>query len=155
MRHCQGCKLDKPLTDFYECKTVADGYHKTCKECMKQDMRNRRAKDPQKHRAEVKRWRDANKELHADMNARWKYGTPIGTYAELFSKQNGLCAICGTSQPGGGTGRFHIDHCHDSSVIRGLLCTNCNTGLGQFRHREDLLQSAIRYLAVASAERGG
>jgi hypothetical protein len=153
MRHCQVCKLDKPIGEFYQSKQVADGYLKICKDCTK--MREDRRKDPQKHRDEVKKWRDANKALHADMHARWRYGVPIGTYAEMLTKQNGLCAICGTDQPGGKGGRFHIDHCHASSAVRGLLCTNCNTGLGQFRHREDLLQNAIRYLAVAGTERGG
>jgi hypothetical protein len=41
---------------------------------------------------------------------------------------------------------LHIDHCHITGKIRGLLCHLCNRGIGLFRERSDLLQAAIKYL---------
>jgi hypothetical protein len=63
----------------------------------------------------------------------------------LLQSQGGRCAICHTDQPGG-HGRFHIDHDHVSGRIRGLLCNNCNRGLGSLKHDPDFLRKAITYL---------
>jgi hypothetical protein len=62
----------------------------------------------------------------------------------MFSWQNGLCAICGCSASNGR--RLHVDHNHTTGGVRGLLCTNCNLGLGLFKDSEGLLLSAISYL---------
>jgi hypothetical protein len=72
---------------------------------------------------------------------------PLGTYDRLFAEQNGKCANCRTDKPGGNGKRFHLDHDHETGRIRGLLCTNCNTGIGQFKDDADLLKAAIEYLA--------
>lgn len=50
------------------------------------------------------------------------------------------CAICGIE------GNLVVDHNHTTLKIRGMLCTNCNLGLGHFKDNKDLLQSAISYL---------
>ena len=69
-----------------------------------------------------------------------------------FEQQNGRCAICG------GTGErvhkgvksgLYIDHDHDTGKIRGLLCHDCNSGLGHFRDNPALLLKALRYLKNA------
>ena len=65
-------------------------------------------------------------------------------YAELFERQDGGCAICGTSPKVGGR-RLHVDHCHKTGVIRGLLCWRCNTGLERFRDNPDTLIQAAAY----------
>lgn len=65
-------------------------------------------------------------------------------YAEIFSAQHEVCAICKQSCP---TGRnLAIDHDHETLQIRGLLCINCNQGLGKFKHDPELLADAISYL---------
>ena len=42
--------------------------------------------------------------------------------------------------------RMHIDHCHDTGAVRGLLCHGCNTGIGSLNDDIELLQRAIDYL---------
>ncbi|MFD7900151.1 endonuclease VII domain-containing protein [Streptomyces sp. NPDC059743] len=54
------------------------------------------------------------------------------------------CHICRTEQPSGRG--WHIDHCHITGVVRGLLCARCNLGLGHFRDDPDVLSAAIEYL---------
>jgi hypothetical protein len=77
-----------------------------------------------------------------------KFGISVEQYNEFVEKQNNCCAICGTHKDNftGRGSNFHIDHCHTSGKVRGLLCNNCNTGLGQFKDNAESLQSAIQYL---------
>jgi len=74
-----------------------------------------------------------------------KYGLSLEDYDKMLIDQLGLCAICGTQDPGG-KGDFHIDHCHTTGRVRGLLCQSCNIGLGHFKDSVEFLYSAIKYL---------
>ncbi len=75
-----------------------------------------------------------------------KYGLTPEHYEELVQSQSGLCAICKKIPSGeGNASKFHVDHCHDSGKVRGLLCSSCNTGLGLFKHKIENIRSAIRY----------
>src|SRR2546428_1228487 len=60
-----------------------------------------------------------------------RYGITQEEFDELFEAQNGRCAICESSlhRPGEGSyaGKSCIDHCHKTNVVRGILCTSCNT----------------------------
>lgn len=73
---------------------------------------------------------------------RYTYGVKAEDYEKMLSRQNGCCAVCGdkSNKP------LVIDHCHTSGAVRGLLCGNCNTGIGMFRDDAALLQKAISYL---------
>ncbi len=66
--------------------------------------------------------------------------------------QDGKCAICGTAEPGGRGKRLHVDHCHETGLVRGLLCYACNTGLGLFRHNSQSLEQAQAYLKRNNAD---
>lgn len=61
---------------------------------------------------------------------------------ELLRKQDYLCTIC-TKALGD---KFHIDHCHRTGILRGLLCHQCNIGLGNFGDDTTRMQRAIEYL---------
>jgi hypothetical protein len=66
-------------------------------------------------------------------------------YAVLLEMQNHCCLICGKSEKENGK-RLSLDHNHSTHQVRGLLCSNCNTGLGGFKDNEELLSKAIAYL---------
>lgn len=77
------------------------------------------------------------------------------SYEDLFALQGGSCGICGKTEEENGQ-RLCVDHDHSccptkrkscGKCVRGLLCSNCNTGLGYFNDNKDRLQSAIKYLA--------
>jgi hypothetical protein len=69
-------------------------------------------------------------------------------YDLMVQSQGNRCLIC-RERPTADRA-LAIDHHHESGVIRGLLCGRCNLGLGYFRDRIDLLQSAARYLQHAN-----
>lgn len=72
---------------------------------------------------------------------RIRYGITEADYAERVKKQNGRCAICNkTCSP------LHVDHDHVTGIVRGLLCSNCNTGIGLFQESIRCLAQAIVYL---------
>lgn len=93
------------------------------------------------------------KHLDARWRERWPdymrgylYGLTPERYAAMLAEQGKRCAICGTAEPGGRSGRWHVDHCHESNLVRGLLCSGCNIGLGHFKDDPERLRAAITYL---------
>lgn len=76
-----------------------------------------------------------------------KYGITLDDYEAMLETQDGHCAICPATTPGRANRRYlYVDHDHETGAVRGLLCGNCNDGLGRFIDDIDLLTSAIMYL---------
>ena len=76
-----------------------------------------------------------------------KLGISMADYHAMCEEQNWSCLICGTTP----NQLLHLDHCHQTMKIRGLLCGNCNRGLGLFGDDPSRLEAAIRYLKNARA----
>lgn len=76
-------------------------------------------------------------------NLKYNFGIDLDAYNELYKKQNKVCAICKTHET---KNRLHVDHCHKTGKVRGLLCGRCNTALGSFQDNLKWLQAAIDYL---------
>lgn len=75
------------------------------------------------------------------------YGITIDQYDawnEAFGK---VCHLCDQKCPTGR--RLAVDHDHKTGLIRGLLCINCNKGIGNFKDNQQLLLKAIQYLKDA------
>lgn len=78
------------------------------------------------------------------------YGITVEEYEELLDRQDGVCAICkGTNVD---SRRLHVDHCHRTNKVRGLLCFRCNTLLGAGNDDVDLLQAAAEYLEITECQ---
>lgn len=75
-----------------------------------------------------------------------KYGLTQDQVEEMRGRG---CDICGAETGEGRWGQLHIDHCHDTGRVRGVLCTYCNTGLGHFKDDPVRLAAAIAYLEAA------
>lgn len=65
----------------------------------------------------------------------------------MIVSQDGRCKICGGILLGSNA---HVDHCHVTGKIRGILCGPCNRGLGLFRDSVTALRQAAIYLEAAS-----
>lgn len=82
---------------------------------------------------------------------RFHYGMTPEEYDELFSAQNGVCAIC---QQLCRTGRhLAVDHDHETDEVRGLLCAPCNTAIGLMEDDPERLIAAVKYLTPGSGVR--
>ncbi len=88
--------------------------------------------------------------VSSEAQRRWylkkKYGLSLEDFQIMFDIQGGVCAICGEAEV---KQLLSVDHDHKTDKVRGLLCHLCNTGLGYFRDRPDLLSKAQRYLKEA------
>ena len=73
------------------------------------------------------------------------YGINFDKYIEMLEAQNYRCAICGRHQEELSK-KMAVDHSHNNGHIRGLLCGNCNAGIGNLRDSIDLLKKAQKYL---------
>lgn len=73
-----------------------------------------------------------------------KYGLSLIEYKAMFESQTGRCAICKSAPT---LKRLSVDHDHKTGAVRGLLCTNCNLGLGNFKDDQEILKAASDYLS--------
>ncbi|MFI5935430.1 endonuclease VII domain-containing protein [Actinoplanes sp. NPDC051494] len=78
---------------------------------------------------------------------RQRYGIGQRDFDEMLARQGGMCAICGADDP------QHVDHDHRTGWVRGILCFNCNGGLGRFRDDPVFLAGAIAYLKGTTWQR--
>lgn len=81
------------------------------------------------------------------------YGITSIDYSRMLTEQNGLCKICGGE--GFTMAKHHklklvVDHCHETNIVRGLLCHNCNRGLGLFKEDYTILLRAMNYVESAT-----
>lgn len=105
------------------------------------------------HRDYMRIWQQKRRAADPDYerNASLKkyYGVDLDWYRDKLAEQNGVCAICHqpeTLKIKGRVVKLAVDHCHETGVTRGLLCSKCNRGLGLLRHDPDLLLKACEYV---------
>lgn len=87
--------------------------------------------------------RDREYKRNRDQRAaqlRWRYGIEPEDFDRMVAAQNGLCAVC-QRKPAA-----HVDHDHETGEVRGILCLNCNAGIGQLQDDPEVLRSALDYL---------
>jgi Recombination endonuclease VII len=125
MKRCPDCGDWKPPEDFPRNKHYKDGRHPYCKPC-----HNARGAETRQ------RLYGGSRHYHLKR----RYGIGAADFDELVRRQGAICAICGRENP------EHVDHDHDSGKVRGILCFNCNGGLGQFSDNTERLSNAIEYL---------
>ena len=144
VKACRKCDTSKPLAEFSLSRKATETtnavYRSDCKACCS---------------ARALQWFHDNKERHKESKHRWalatNYGLTSDQYLAMLDKQGGVCAICGEAETKkhGRTGtafRLAVDHCHETGLVRGLLCQTCNRVIGLFKDDVDRHQRAIEYL---------
>lgn len=136
---CNECKEKLPISDFAPKKPNFLYY--CCRKCgVKKELEKRRVAGV-KYLQQQRNWHLKN-----------KYGIDLIQYNEILESQNHKCAICGildTEIKDNSRNMIHklfVDHDHKTGIVRGLLCANCNHGLGKFMDNIKYLEFAINYL---------
>jgi len=136
MKNCLRCKKLKELAAFSKHKInlkkgYKDGFQNYCKKCGSSYY--------QQHRKKI---REKAKTSYLQKT----YNISLEDKKNLLILQLSKCAICKKKLELKST--THIDHDHTSGKIRGILCHNCNRGLGYFKDNPRFLKTAIKYLSV-------
>lgn len=129
---CSHCQQEKELTEYYQFWnkwTERKFPSSRCKPC----HQLYRGANPNN-----KRNRKAEK-------LKLRYGLDHERWQEIRQQQNYSCMICGVTEDALGR-KLDVDHCHTSSVVRGVLCNPCNTVLGHARDKVEVLEAAAEYL---------
>lgn len=131
---CVRCFEDKPSEDFgarrKDCKPCRNATAKLYYEANKTAILHRQRTYPKYI---------ANFRKH---DLKRKFNISLSEYEHIASTQNNLCAICGSVDEI----RLAVDHCHNTGIIRGLLCRRCNLALGLVKDSVQTLKSMIEYL---------
>jgi hypothetical protein len=123
------------------------------KEANKDRLRDQRAERYANNaEAENKRsqaWRDANRPLvraiYRESHFKRAYGISVAQRDAMLEAQGGVCAVCGSGEPGTKKG-WHVDHCHKTKKVRGILCHGCNAAAGHAKDDPSRLRQIAAYL---------
>ena len=126
MKICTKCKVEKPAGEFWPDRRRTSGLMARCKGCKTDDARDYLATRPDYHSTVYAKNREATRERHLVR----KYGVTLADYRAMLAAQGGKCAICLAPEAAQFKGVFHVDHCHATGAVRGLLCRGCNHMLG-------------------------
>jgi hypothetical protein len=116
---CNKCLQDKPQSEFYK-RSGVGGYVRQCKTCQCQYAKT--------------------------IFRATRFGITLDQYLEMVEAQNSQCAICSKPHSESKWQCLVVDHNHDTGNVRGLICHNCNKGIGHLQDNIEVLKNAVKYL---------
>lgn len=152
---CSKCGKVKPLIEFHRHRSTGDNHSAQCKQCTRERNAKWKLENPDKvkemgrvyFRREKKRImaqrvkrHDESPRSRNESHIRRTYGLTLEEYDAMHERQDNRCLVCKEKT------KLHVDHCHSSGKVRGLLCFFCNAGIGMFKDDPRLMKAAIRYL---------
>ena len=158
---CRLCGVLKPLDQFHRASAMRDGHRNECIACTRALRRANYQANRERYIEAAQRWQARNPERTAAYQAEYRsrperkramrdlyyrrtYGITVDEVDAMLEAQGGGCAICGVRPER--LGSLHLDHDHATGHLRGILCVDCNHGLGKLRDDPELLAAAIEYL---------
>ena len=143
MKKCSACKQTQPLDAFAVHRGAKDGLQHRCRACSSEYNKSPKARE----RAAKYRARPERRAHRADYMLKRRYGISLEAWGEILVRQGGRCPGCGSPLESGF--KTHVDHCHVTGRVRGLLCKECNLALGNVNDSIDVLRNLIQYLTGA------
>lgn len=159
---CRACRIEKPIAEFM----FGDGTHRhrirRCRDCWMAGSKAWKANNPEKVAVHKRSEYSRNREAYLSYSrsdgrkTRWfawklrtQFGITLDEFHALDSSQGYACAICRVLWSDISSSKHrrpHIDHCHKTGKVRGLLCNGCNIALGLFRDSHEVAFLAAVYL---------
>lgn len=145
-RVCNKCHKEKSLDEFVKNKTCKSGYAQQCKSCSNAYKRwwattpageIKRLQAKRRYNSSEKRKVNSRK-----LHLKKRYNLTVEELNEMKIQQSNKCLICELSDV-----ELVIDHCHETGIIRGLLCRQCNSALGLFKENIKSLENAIQHVS--------
>lgn len=148
MKICPKCNVPKEDSEFNKDVSTEDALAWQCRKCHSEYRKNLHLDNPEKRRTSNKNWRQTHlvgyKKISRKSRLKKVYGLSVEMFDRMIIEQSGNCKICESLMV-----RPNVDHCHATGKVRGLLCHNCNAGVGLFKDSPKILISAARYLKMA------
>lgn len=131
---CRECEQVFPTSEFFKrTKSSLDGLQNSCKACVSANAR-----------------KESNVRTSRNTYLKRVYGITLEEYEARLAAQGGVCMIC-RATPESHDRIFNVDHDHGTGEVRGILCWNCNTGLGKFGENAETFLAGALYLATRGA----
>lgn len=169
---CTKCNIEKPISEFYKDAGLTDKHRNDCKACNKEKVKKWSLRNPEKKALGRSKWKKDNPKKYTGAQRKYhkKYMKTAAyklttrttnlkrywpectgkeallKYNELFSYQEGCCAICSRHQSELKQA-LAVDHEHETGQTRGLLCINCNFIVGHAKENIGILNAVIDYLS--------
>ncbi len=173
LKWCGGCKRLLLPANFHKSRGELDGLVNRCKTCCNATVtasRRRRLEEDPEYRSLLNQ-RSAASRARARADGRLQVtqrkqslkakGLTLEAFDARLAAQGRRCDIC--RKPFKNAKGTHVDHDHSccpgdkscGKCVRGILCGECNTGLGKFNDSPALLRRAARWLELDRAQRNG
>lgn len=143
MLKCNTCGCTKVVNDenFIRRSDNKLGWRRQCRACVK-------------HRRSINEYTEEAIFKKSNHSLKAQFGITRDEFDTMYEDQNGECKICRKKCLPRGLKKdynhksetMHVDHCHATGAVRGLLCGTCNTGIGMFNEDIETLNSAIEYI---------
>ncbi len=140
-KRCSKCGEIKEKKGFCLDRSTKDGRHTQCKSCRTEYNKSPAARASKASYDKTEK----GKSNYIRRDLKRNYGMTLEQFNNLLWDQGTGCAVCGSKDPKG-QGRFHVDHCHTTGRVRGLLCHHCNLGIGNLKDSIEILDKAKAYL---------
>ena len=161
VKTCKKCGKQKALDEFHRDSAGKDGRRPECTECARAYRRQWYVANREEAIRRTQQWRTDNRDRYDEYRAEYRqrperkrkmrdlyYRRTFGISADevdaLIAAQGGACAICGRTPEREAS--WHVDHDHETGAVRGVLCIDCNHGIGKLGDSIERLQAAIAYL---------
>jgi hypothetical protein len=121
-----------------------------CAECKEKIRGYRRGKRPMtnERRAYLRAYNESHKERRRASQIAKRYNVPLEQAKKLAERVLGKCDICGKRPFSNGkrTLNLHVDHCHSTNKVRGVLCPSCNSGIAFLKDSPKIIENALKYI---------
>lgn len=149
MKKCSNKKcheLNPQLLDmFTKLKSSKDGFGPWCKTCRRNYSKNNKERSV----INARKWAERNPGKRENNWFKWRYGITIDDRQKIYDIQEGKCANEGCRESimlRAGPNGAHVDHCHITGVVRGLLCRYCNQALGMIKENVSVALGLATYI---------
>jgi hypothetical protein len=151
IRSCKICKIKKELQFYHVSKRHPLGRKMECADCTNEYLRN--------HYHTKTKIKEDFRLIRIDKYYKRKYNISYESYLKMCENNQNKCSICSNVKiPAGASCKgskdvLVLDHCHDTGKIRGILCQECNQGLGLFKDNINNLVMAHLYLLQTETDK--